>query len=87
VLSHQFTPHVPAGLACEIPSAILEFFEIASECWLFCLAFDQAIILRNPWLPFRKRFRLFVNLILIPSLLPLSGLFGITGLVGEYQQS
>ena len=34
---------------CNLPSAILEFFEIASEGWFICLAIDLAVTISNPF--------------------------------------
>jgi hypothetical protein len=41
---------------CQIPSAIFEFFQIASEMWLVCVALDLAVTLSNPFSSFKARF-------------------------------
>jgi len=41
---------------CAIPSAFMEFFEIASEAWFFCLAIDLATSLSNPFSSFKSRY-------------------------------
>ena len=40
---------------CGLPSAVLEFFEIASEGWFICLAVDLAITISNPFSSFKDR--------------------------------
>ena len=41
---------------CNLPSAILEFFEIASEGWFICLAIDLAVTISNPFSSFNDRY-------------------------------
>ena len=41
---------------CDLPSAVLEFFEIASEGWFICLAIDLAITISNPFSSFKDRY-------------------------------
>ena len=40
---------INSGSGCNLPSAFLEFFEIASEAWFFLIALDLIISLRNPF--------------------------------------
>jgi hypothetical protein len=54
---------------CQIPSAIFEFFQIASEMWLLCVAFDLAVTMSNPFSSFRARSSLCF-LICIPDSFP-----------------
>jgi len=42
---------------CNLPSAVLEFFELASEGWFICLAIDLAITISNPFSAFSDRLR------------------------------
>ena len=44
---------------CNVPAAVLEFFEIASEGWFICLAIDLAISISNPFSSFPDRLDLF----------------------------
>jgi hypothetical protein len=40
---------------CQVPAAIFEFFQIASEMWLLCVAFDLAVTMSNPFSSFQAR--------------------------------
>lgn len=40
---------------CAIPAAIFEFFQIASEMWLLCVALDLAVTMSNPFSSFKHR--------------------------------
>jgi hypothetical protein len=40
---------------CAVPSGMIEFFELASEMWFFCVAFDLAVSITNPFSSFKAR--------------------------------
>jgi hypothetical protein len=40
---------------CAAPSGMIEFFELASEMWFFCVAFDLAVSITNPFSSFKAR--------------------------------
>jgi hypothetical protein len=40
---------------CAAPAGMIEFFELASEAWFFCLAFDLAVSITNPFSSFKQR--------------------------------
>eukprot|EP01038_Epipyxis_sp_PR26KG_P014040 gene14040-18831_t len=40
---------------CSLPSALLEFFTIASECWLLCNGLDLFFSITNPFSSFKER--------------------------------
>ena len=55
---------------CNVASALLQFFEMASEMWFLCLSVDIFISVTNPLASFKKRyygtfrtFPLLVNII------------------------
>jgi hypothetical protein len=41
---------------CKIPSGFMEFFEIASEAWFLCLAWDLAVSVTNPFSTIKTRY-------------------------------
>lgn len=41
---------------CRVASMIMQFFQIASEGWLLCIAFDLAVTITNPFSSLEKRF-------------------------------
>lgn len=43
---------------CAAPSGMIEFFELASEMWFFCVAFDLAVSITNPFSSFKARYSL-----------------------------
>jgi hypothetical protein len=43
------------SLNCHIAAGLLEFFEIASEAWFFCAAYELALTLTNPFSSFKQR--------------------------------
>lgn len=40
---------------CAAPSGMIQFFELASEMWFFCVAFDLAVSITNPFSSFKAR--------------------------------
>eukprot|EP00602_Paraphysomonas_sp_CaronLab_P002811 CAMPEP_0185026992 /NCGR_PEP_ID=MMETSP1103-20130426/11740_1 /TAXON_ID=36769 /ORGANISM="Paraphysomonas bandaiensis, Strain Caron Lab Isolate" /LENGTH=1008 /DNA_ID=CAMNT_0027560801 /DNA_START=160 /DNA_END=3186 /DNA_ORIENTATION=- len=44
---------------CSAPSGMIEFFELASEAWFFCLAFDLAVSITNPFSSFSQRMKYY----------------------------
>lgn len=40
---------------CGASAGALEFFEMASEAWFFCLAVDLAVSITNPFSSFKDR--------------------------------
>ena len=43
-----------------MPSALMEFFEMSSEAWFLCLAFELAISLSDPFSTFKSRLKKYV---------------------------
>ena len=43
---------------CSFPTAVMEFFEISSEAWFLCLAFEFSISLSDPFSTFKQRWAL-----------------------------
>jgi len=44
---------------CGVPSAMFEFFEMASEMWFLCIAFDLLISISNPFSTFNSRMKYY----------------------------
>lgn len=40
---------------CRVPSMIMQFFQIASEAWLLCIAFDLCVAMSNPFSTLENR--------------------------------
>lgn len=40
---------------CSFPTAVMEFFEISSEAWFLCLAFELSVSLSDPFSTFQTR--------------------------------
>jgi hypothetical protein len=47
---------------CQLSAFVLEFFVIASECWMVCIASDLAVCLTNPFSSIKKRLVTFLSL-------------------------
>lgn len=46
--------------SCNVASALLQFFEMASEMWFLCLSVDIFISVTNPLASFKKRYFQFI---------------------------
>ena len=44
---------------CGVPSAMFEFFEMASEAWFLCIAFDLLVSISNPFSSFKSRMKYY----------------------------
>jgi hypothetical protein len=44
---------------CGVPSAMFEFFEMASEMWFLCIAFDLLVSISNPFSTFNSRMKYY----------------------------